>query len=69
MQTYPQQTQPLINKLANLPPERIDEVNDFIDFLLMREQKQPSTATIACLSEPALTKVWNNEEDAIYDQL
>lgn len=69
MQAHPQQTQPLINKLATLSPEHIEEANDFIDFLLMREQKQYNTAAIARLSEPALAKVWDNEEDAVYDQL
>ena len=69
MQAYPQQTQPLINKLTTLSPKHIEEVNDFIDFLLMREQQQRETTVVARLSEPALAKVWDNEDDAIYDQL
>lgn len=69
MQAYPQQTQPLINKLASLSPEHIEEVNDFIDFLLMREQQQRETTALARISEPALAKVWDNEDDAIYDHL
>ncbi len=69
MQAYPQQTQPLINKLTTLSPKHIEEVNDFIDFLLMREQQQRETTAVARLSEPALAKVWDNEDDAIYDQL
>jgi len=35
----------------------------------MRERRQPDTAAIAQLSEPALAKVWDNEDDAVYDQL
>ena len=69
MQTHPHQIQPLIYKLADLSPEHFEEVNDFVDFLLMRERRQPDTAAIAQLSEPALAKVWDNEEDAVYDQL
>ena len=69
MQTNQQQIQPIIHKLADLSPEHIEEVNDFVDFLLMRERHQPDTTTIAQLSESALAKVWDNEEDAVYDQL
>ena len=69
MQTHPHQIQPLIHKLTDLSPEHFEEVNDFVDFLLMRERRQPDTAAIAQLSEPALAKVWDNEEDAVYDQL
>ena len=69
MQTYQHRIQPLINKLTDLSPEHFEEVNDFVDFLLMHERRQPDTAAIAQLSEPALAKVWDNEEDAEYDQL
>ena len=63
------QSQHLIKKLETLSSEHVKAVNDFIDFLLMREQQQNDTAVISHLSEPSLAKVWDNEEDAVYDQL
>lgn len=63
------QSQHLIEKLEALSSEHIKAVNDFIDFLLMREQQQNDTEAISRLSEPSLAKVWDNEEDAVYDQL
>lgn len=63
------QSQSLIQKLEALPLEHREAVNDFIDFLLMREQQQSKTLAISRLSEASLAQVWDNEEDAVYDQL
>ena len=59
----------LIDKLETLPPERIDEVEDFIDFLKQRESERQLTRAAAKTSEPSLKKVWANPDDAIYDTL
>ena len=62
------QTEILFEKIKQLPPQRIAEVEDFVDFLAQREeQKLVQSATL--LSEDAFRKVWDNEEDAIYDEL
>lgn len=68
MQTHPQISHEILHKLNQLSPAPIEEVNDFIDFLRLREQQIP-TATIAKISEPALAHIWDNEEDAVYDRL
>ena len=59
----------LIDKLETLPPERIDEVEDFIDFLKQRESERQLTRAAAKTSEPSLQEVWANPDDAIYDTL
>ena len=57
----------LIDKLEALPPERIAEVEDFIDFLKQRDNDRQLTRTVATVAEPSLQKVWDNLDDVIYD--
>jgi hypothetical protein len=57
----------LIEKIAALPSERIAEIEDFVDFLRLREQERSLTAAAA--SAPALAAIWSNPEDDVYDVL
>ncbi len=59
----------LIEKLEALPPERIVEVEDFIDFLNSRSTDRHLTQAASQTAEPSLAQVWDNPEDAVYDQL
>ncbi len=59
----------LIDKLEALSPERIAEVEDFIDFLKSRDTDRQLTRMMAKASEPAFAKVWDNPDDAVYDAL
>lgn len=59
----------LIEKLKALPPERRAEVEDFVDFLQSREADRRLTHAAARASQPALTAVWDNDQDAAYDRL
>jgi hypothetical protein len=61
--------QSLIEKLRCLPPQRQAEVEDFVDFLRMREDDRRLVLTAARASQPAFTAVWDNETDAEYDRL
>ncbi len=61
--------QVLIEKIRQLPPQRLAEVEDFIDFLRTREDNQRLTQTATHASEPSFAAVWNNDEDAAYDRL
>jgi hypothetical protein len=58
----------LIRKIRDLPPEKLAEVTDFVDFLTQREDRQ-ITKSAAKLSEKAFRKVWDNRDDAAYDRL
>jgi hypothetical protein len=59
----------LIDKIRKLPPEKVSEVEDFVDFLRMREEDRQLTRAAAKLSEGAFQRVWDNPEDSDYDRL
>lgn len=62
------QTESLIEKIKSLPPERISEVEDFVDFIAQRDDRRLVQAATK-LSEESFREVWDNEEDAAYDRL
>ena len=59
----------LIEKIRHLPPQRADEVEDFVDFLHAREDEQRLTYAAAKASEASFASVWDNDEDAAYDRM
>jgi len=59
----------LIDKLETLPPERIAEIEDFIDFIKQRDQDRQLTQAATKTAENSFTKVWDNPDDAVYDSL
>jgi len=58
----------LIEKIKSLPPERVAEVEDFVDFITQRDERRLVQAA-AKLTEESFKQVWDNEEDSAYDQL
>lgn len=56
-------------KLSQLAPDRLAEVEDFIDFLRERDQDRRLRRDYAQASEKSFAKVWDNDEDAVYDRL
>jgi hypothetical protein len=58
----------LIEKIKSLPPERVAEVEDFVDFTMQREERRLVRAA-ANLSQESFAHEWDNEEDSVYDQL
>jgi hypothetical protein len=61
--------QVLIEKIRQLPPQRLAEVEDFVDFLRAREYEQRLTHAAAKVAEPSFAAVWDNDDDAVYDRL
>lgn len=59
----------LLAKIRCLTPERVAEVEDFIDFLRSREAERDLTDAASRLAEPAFARVWDNADDADYDRL
>jgi len=54
--------QSILEKVRSLSPDRLAEVEDFVDFLVHRQAAgQVATA--------AFTRVWDNPADADYDRL
>jgi len=59
----------LFDKIRQLPPQRLAEVEDFVDFLQTRENERRLVRGEAKASEASLAQVWDNDDDAAYDQL
>ncbi len=62
------QTETLIEKIKSLPPERVAEVEDFVDFIAERDERRLVQAATK-RSEESFREVWDNEADAAYDHL
>jgi len=69
MATQRNHVRELIDKLETLSPERITEVEDFIDFLRNRDTDRQLVRAAANAAEPSLKTVWDNPDDAVYDAL
>jgi hypothetical protein len=63
----PADTKALIKKIEALPDERIAEIENFVDFIRLREQERALTRAAASAS--SFAAVWSNPEDDIYDAL
>ena len=61
--------QALIDKINALPPDRIDEVEDFIDFIASRAQERSLARAAAATSSAVFAKIWSNPDDDVYDAL
>jgi len=59
----------LMEKIITLPPEKVAEVEDFVDFLRLRLEDRRLTRAAMKLSEEAFQMVWDNPDDAVYDKL
>ena len=57
------------DKLKQLSPQRLAEVEDFIDFVAEREHERALVRAAQVASEPTLAGIWNNDADAVYDRL
>lgn len=58
----------LIEKIRSLPPQRIAEVEGFVDFLAQRDERR-LVQSAARVSEETFKQVWDNEPDSDYDKL
>lgn len=61
--------QVLFDKIKQLPPQRMAEVEDFVDFLRAREDDLRITHAAAKASEASFAQVWGNDENAAYDRM
>lgn len=67
--TISEHEQTLIKKIRSLAPEKVVQVEDFVDFLSQRNVDHYLTQAAARLSENVFQKIWDNPEDAEYDRL
>jgi hypothetical protein len=61
--------QMLMEKIKELPPQRLAEVEDFVDFLRMREDDRCLVKAAGRMAESSFSAVWENDEDAAYDRM
>jgi len=61
--------QALIEKIQSLPIDRRAEIEDFVDFIVSREQDRSLVRAAAATSSAAFASVWNNPDDDAYDAL
>jgi hypothetical protein len=59
----------LLAKIRRLLPERVSGVEDFVDFLRLRDDERQLTRAATQVSEAAFARVWENPDDADYDRL
>lgn len=59
----------LIDKIRALPPDKVAEIEDFVDFLRQRADDRYLVEAAARLSEESFRDVWDNPDDADYDHL
>jgi len=52
-----------------LPEDILQDIYDFVKFLEFRRERDIFRKVSERLSEESFKKIWNNEEDAIYDSL
>jgi hypothetical protein len=59
----------ILEKIRMLPPDKIEEVNDFIEFLGRKGKDRELLRVATGISENSFNKVWDNCEDDGYDRL
>ncbi|MDO8446550.1 MAG: toxin-antitoxin system, antitoxin component, Xre family protein [Deltaproteobacteria bacterium] len=59
----------IINEIDRLPESYLSEVFDFILFLESKKEKTLMAKASQQLSTASFEKIWDNEEDAVYDKL
>ncbi|MED7789646.1 hypothetical protein [Francisella sp. 19X1-34] len=59
----------MYNKLAHLSENKLEEVNDFIDFLISKKEEANLRELYSNASLASFNQVWDNEEDEVYNEL
>lgn len=57
------------NEIEKLPENLLQEIFDFIRFFETKREKSLLVNASQELSRTSFEKVWNNEDDAVYDSL
>jgi len=57
------------NEIDRVPEDILPEILDFIQFLELKKEKTILAKAYQSLSERSFDKIWDNDEDAVYDKL
>lgn len=69
MQALSDREKQILEKIRQCSPTQLAEIEDFIDFLSQRDQDRQLVHAATGVSESSFAQVWDNPEDAIYDDL
>jgi len=69
MQTLSMHEEIVLAKIRQLSASQQAEVENFIDFLNQRSQDRQLTADASQAALSTFEQIWNNPEDAVYDNL
>ncbi|MGD0838827.1 MAG: toxin-antitoxin system, antitoxin component, Xre family protein [Polyangia bacterium] len=59
----------LIEKIDRLPPARVAEVEDFVDFLTSRDTDRELAQAVTAAAAPSFAKIWDNPDDDVYNDI
>ncbi len=57
------------SEIDRMPDDILPEILDFIQFLELKKEKAILAKACQNLSKKSFGKIWDNDEDAIYDEL
>ena len=57
------------SEIDKIPEDILQEILDFIQFLELKKEKSILAKSCQNLSEKSFDKIWDNDEDAVYDKL
>ena len=56
-------------EIDKLPEDVLGEVLDFIQFVEIKRERDLLARSFQALSADSFQKIWDNEEDAVYDKV
>lgn len=59
----------ILEKIRTLPPDKVAEVADFVDFISQKDKERQLLKDAGKMAEEAFKAVWDNPEDDVYDRL
>ena len=59
----------IAKKIERLPPARVAEVEDFVDFLVSRDSDRQLAHAVTAAAVPAFAKVWKRKNLTIFPLL
>ncbi len=64
-----EQVRLILTKIRMLPPDKVAEVADFVDFISQKDQKRQLIKAAGKMAEDSFKEVWDSSEDDAYDRL
>ena len=59
----------MVQKLEVLSEAKLIEVNDFVDFLISKKERESLNNLYSKASSQSFSKLWDNKDDEVYDDL